>query len=75
MLKLNDKYLNGFISAEELKAIQPEVVKADDTLMNRKAQEATSSVGSTFPLTMIKMNSTESSRLLKKSKSLVTFSL
>ena len=36
MLKLNEKYLEGFVTKEELKAIQPEVTKADDILMNRK---------------------------------------
>ena len=36
MLKLNEKYLQGFVTAEELKAIQPEVIKADDILMNKK---------------------------------------
>lgn len=36
MLRLNEKYLNGFVTKEELEAIQSEVTKADNTLMNRK---------------------------------------
>ena len=36
MLRINEKYLTGFVSKEELDAIQPEVIKADDTLMNKK---------------------------------------
>ncbi len=34
MLKINEKYLNGFVSAEELAALQSEIDAADSTLMN-----------------------------------------
>jgi len=34
MLKINEKYLNGFVSADELAAMQREIDAADSTLMN-----------------------------------------
>ena len=34
MLKINEKYLKGFVSAEELAALQNEIDAADSTLMN-----------------------------------------
>lgn len=33
-IRLNDKYLSSFVSAEELSGIAPEIQKAHDTLMN-----------------------------------------
>ena len=36
MLKLNEKYLRGFVTKEELDEMQVEVAKADDILMNKK---------------------------------------
>ncbi len=38
MVRLNEKYLKGFVSEEEIAAMQEEINKADSTLMNRTGE-------------------------------------